>query len=224
VVIDGDISELWGEDLGDRPLGAISEDGNFFDFKSRERHRGKLGIPMGNSCYGSGTLLINCEKFVKSKIFARVIDCIKTVQVQLSCPEQDAMNICLGRDERMSLSPRYGFCPCAPLAKMCLKKIGRPVVVHYACFKPWLMSRATVNAFHFLGLFKWQTSNFLKFWDYAAEIGFSPNSPGAVRRTLGFLFKRLFQPVERLVSKGIRDNFLAFWKKSFEQKVPWRKQ
>ncbi|MDR2737352.1 MAG: glycosyltransferase family 8 protein [Puniceicoccales bacterium] len=213
VVVDGDIANLWNEDLNGKPFGAIEEDGNFFKSKTRRRYKEKLGIPVGNSYYSTGTLLIDCKKFKKSCIFARVIECVKTTKATLLCPEQDAMNICLKKDEHVAISPTYGFPPCAPLAKQCLKKIKEPIVLHYSCFKPWDMSKPVVRIFDAMGLFRCQTSNFLKFWEYAAEVDFFPNPKKRTYRTLRFFFKRVFQPIERFVAKGIRDNILVFFSK-----------
>jgi lipopolysaccharide biosynthesis glycosyltransferase len=218
VVVDGDIAELWNENLRGRPFGAVEEDGNFFKSKARIRHKERLGIPSENAYYGSGTLLIDCKKFVESRIFARVIECVKITKVQFSCPEQDAMNTCLKNDEHTALSPKYGFSPCAPLAKLCLKKIKKPVVIHYSCFKPWLTSKCIVKIFHFSGFFRNLTSNFLKFWDYAAEVGFFPKPKKCTFCTLKFFCKRILQPIERFVANGIRDNILFFSRKHFKRK------
>jgi lipopolysaccharide biosynthesis glycosyltransferase len=224
VVGDGDIVKLWEEDLHGRPFGAVEEDGNFFQRKTRLLRRKKLGMAADDAYYSSGTLLIDCRRFEESRIFERVIDYLEHTRVSLPCPEQDAMNLCLRSDEHWPLSPKYGFTPCAPLAEACLKKIRRPVVIHYSCFKPWAANRTTVEVIHCLGLFRRRTALFLKFWEYADGVGFPSNGGGSVLGTLRIFWKLAFQPIERFVAERIRDNFLFFWKKYRRSREPWAKR
>jgi lipopolysaccharide biosynthesis glycosyltransferase len=224
VVVDGDIAGLWDEDLRGCPFGAVEEDGNFFNVGTRRRRRHRLGMGKCDAYYGSGTLLIDCRKFEESRIFERVIEWIGHTNICLPCPEQDAMNLCLRGDEHRPLSPKYGFTPCAPLAESCLRKIRKPIVIHYSCFKPWTASRATVEFFHCLGLFRRRTTLFLKFWEYADGVGFGSNGRGAVMATLKVFWKLAFQPIERFVAERIRDNFLFFWKKYRRNRESWARR
>ncbi|MDR3144066.1 MAG: glycosyltransferase family 8 protein [Puniceicoccales bacterium] len=213
IIAGGDIADLWNEDLGNCAFGAIEEDENFFRHAERRTNSEKLGMPDGDFYYSSGVLLIDCCKFEKSDIFGRVIDLISRTKIRLHCPEQDAMNMCLRSDEHRALSPKYNFMPYAPLAKSCLKKIRNPTLVHLSCFKPWHLNGRLVKAFHSLGFFKYSAGFSVKFWQYAGEIGVKACADGNVWATLKFFHKRTFQPLERAISKGLRDNFLNLLRK-----------
>jgi lipopolysaccharide biosynthesis glycosyltransferase len=215
VIVDGDIAELWNEDLGGRPFGAIEEDGNFFDAKALTHYREKLRIFVEEGYFNSGILLIDCKKFEASNILERVISCARNTKIAFLCPEQDAMNVCLDQDEHMPLSPRYGFIPYAPLAKACLKKIGKPLITHYALFKPWSGNRPIIRAFHAVGLFRYSTAPLVKFWKYADGVGFVLPQKKSGVLTLRFFFKRVFQPVEQFFKWHFRTKPSLLWKKHF---------
>ncbi|MDR1433278.1 MAG: glycosyltransferase family 8 protein [Puniceicoccales bacterium] len=201
IVANGDISELWHENLAGRPFGAVEEDGNLSDEKTRLYKRASLLLSSDKFYYNSGVLLIDCEQFEKSKIFERVIAYVKGTEIFLSCPEQDAMNACLGQDEHMPLSPRYNFIPFASLAKKCLGKIKEPLLIEYACVKPWQMNRATVEFFHSLGICRYATTMLLNFWKAADAMGAEKFGSKNISPTLKFFCKSIFQPVEKFAKK-----------------------
>ncbi|MDR1433276.1 MAG: hypothetical protein LBI61_02990 [Puniceicoccales bacterium] len=222
VVVDGDIVELWREDLASRPFGAIEEEGNFFNPKMRMQKVKTLSMPAENHYYNSGVLLIDCSKFEESRIFERVIECVRCTKIFLPCTEQDAMNICLKNDEHMPLSPRYNFCPSAPLARKTFRRNRNVVIVHYSMCKPWLTNERILAALYSIGMFRYSTSFLLKFWQYANEFGFKRTHGKSVSYTFLFLYKRIFQPIERFVSEKIRDNVLDFFRKHFRNKASCR--
>ncbi|MDR2737353.1 MAG: hypothetical protein LBB18_00210 [Puniceicoccales bacterium] len=219
VIAVGDISELWTEDLRGRPFGAIEEDGTLFPSLPRRKMKNELGIPERNVYYNSGVLLIDCQRFEKSKIFERVINVVQRVQFFLKFPEQDAMNMCLKNDEHMPLSPKYNFIPCAPLAKLCLKKIRKPVIIQYASFKPWIFNRSLMRACNSLGLFKFSTSIFLKFWECADEVEFPVNAEKNICGTLNFFYKELLQPIERFFRWKFKDTPISFFREYLKCKT-----
>ncbi|MDR1890706.1 MAG: glycosyltransferase family 8 protein [Puniceicoccales bacterium] len=204
IVAAGDILELWEEDLNGCPFGAVEEDGNFFGEKIRADKLAYLKFPKKNRYYNSGVLLIDPKKFEESKIFERVIEQVKKTKIFLPCPEQDAMNICLRNDEHLALSPKYNFIPFAALSKKCFAAIGQNLVlIEYACVKPWEMNRTTVKVFHCLGICRYSTFMLLKFWQYADQLGDVDLCSKNPFPTLKFFYKRLFQPLGRLLSKAM---------------------
>lgn len=213
IIADGDIAELWNEDLAGCPFGAVEEDGNFFNSNSKERYEKRIGVPLSNKYFLSGMLLIDCKRFEESRIFERVIECIQTSNVVFSCPEQDAMNVCLSNDEHCPLSPKYNFCPFTPLAEKCLKTIQRAVIFHYSGMKPHSCNRKLISVLTKCHMFSYETNIFLKFWKYADRIDVGGYQHIRCNDTLRFLWKRIFQPIERFVAKGIRDSMLRFFTK-----------
>ncbi|MDR1595787.1 MAG: glycosyltransferase family 8 protein [Puniceicoccales bacterium] len=201
IVANGDILELWHEDLGGRPFGAVEEDGNLSDEKTRLYKQSVLELSKEKFYYNSGVLLIDCEKFKESKIFERVIEYVGNTKIFLSCPEQDAMNACLEQDEHLPLSPKYNFIPFATLARECLKKIGKPILIEYACVKPWQMDRGTVKFFHSLKMFPYATTMLMEFWAYADTIDSGGFDGKNIFSTLKFFLKCATQPVEIFIKK-----------------------
>ncbi|MDR1233113.1 MAG: glycosyltransferase family 8 protein [Puniceicoccales bacterium] len=197
----GDISELWNEDLNGRPFGAIEEDGNFFNAKTKWRRMKEINFPENKHYYNSGVLLIDTHKFEDNKIFERVIGFVKNTDLQLSCPEQDAMNLCLADDEHMTLSPKYNFIPFAFSSAECLKKIKEPIIMHYAGRKPWEMNKKVIGLAALCSMKKYHMSMMLKYWEYADYVDKKKFSNGNIFHTLKFLYKCLFQPIEQFISR-----------------------
>lgn len=201
IIADGDIAELWNEDLAGCPFGAVEEDGNFFNSKSKERYKERIGVPLSNKYFLSGMLLIDCKKFEQSKIFERVIKCIQTSNVVFSCPEQDAMNVCLNNDEHCPLSPKYNFCPFTPLAHKCLKIIQHPVIIHYSGMKPHSCNRKLISVLTKCHMFSYETNMFLKFWKYADKIDVRGYQNIGCNDTCGFYGNVFFSRLNVLLQK-----------------------
>ncbi|MDR0742688.1 MAG: glycosyltransferase family 8 protein [Puniceicoccales bacterium] len=202
IIAVGDISELWNEDLDGRPLGVIEEDGNFFNTKTKLRKMQEINLPENKHYYNSGVLLIDSKQFEKSQIFERVVDFVKNTDLKLSCPEQDAMNLCLDDDEHMALDPKYNFIPFASSSEECLKKIKEPIIImHYAGKKPWEVNKKIIRFAASCGMEKYHMSMMLKYWEYADYIDKKKFSNGNIFQTLKFLYKCLFQPIEKFISR-----------------------
>ncbi|MDR1890705.1 MAG: glycosyltransferase family 8 protein [Puniceicoccales bacterium] len=186
----GDIAELWAKDLKGCPFGAVEEDGNFLSPNSFWRKRLTLKLPAGRHYYNSGVLLIDCKQWQKSKIFERVIEFVKNTDLQLSYPEQDAMNLCLPDDEHLSLSPKYNFMPFFMLSKRCLRIIKKPVVIHYAAIKPWELSlnKTLIKILYSLGICRYMLGMFLRFWQYSDKIDGKKFSSWSIIPTIKFLY------------------------------------
>ncbi|MDR1457311.1 MAG: glycosyltransferase family 8 protein [Puniceicoccales bacterium] len=197
----GDIFELWNEDLKGRPFGAIEEDGNFFNEKTKLRRMKEINFPENRHYYNSGVLLVDSKQFEKSQVFERVIEFVKNTNLRLLSPEQDAMNLCLADDEHMALSPKYNFIPFASFSEACLKKVKSPRIIHYAGRKPWEMNKKVIRFAASCGMGKYHMSMMLKYWEYADYVDEKKFSSGNIFHTLKFLYKCLFQPIERFISR-----------------------
>ncbi|MDR2432307.1 MAG: glycosyltransferase family 8 protein [Puniceicoccales bacterium] len=197
-----DISELWNEDLNGRPFGAVEEDGNFFNTKTKLRKMQEINLPESKHYYNTGILLIDTHRFEDNKIFERVIDFVRNTNLRLSCPDQDAMNLCLADDEHMVLDPKYNFIPFASSSEECLKKIKEPIIImHYAGKKPWEMNKKVIRFAAWCGMEKYHMAMMLKYWEYADCIDKKKFSSGNILHTLKFLYKCLFQPIEKFISR-----------------------
>lgn len=53
----------------------------------------------------------------------------------------------------------------------------------------------------------------MKFWEYSDKVDTECFQADDMRGTLRFLWKRIFQPIERFVAKDIRDSMLRFFTK-----------
>ncbi|MDR2776509.1 MAG: glycosyltransferase family 8 protein [Puniceicoccales bacterium] len=197
----GDISELWNEDLNGRPFGAVEEDGNFFNEKTKWRRMKEINFHEDKHYYNSGILLIDTKQFEKSQIFERVIEFVKNTDLRLLSPEQDAMNLCLADDEHMTLSPKYNFIPFASFSKECLKKVKNPTIMHYAGKKPWEMNKKVIRFAALCGMKKYHMAMMLKYWEYADYVDKKKFSNRNIFHTLKFLYKCFFQPIEQFISR-----------------------
>lgn len=213
VIVNGDIKQLFDEDLQGRPFGAVEEEGHFFDSASQQKRKQKIGMSPEKRYFNSGVLLIDCPTFEQHQVFERVIQTITKTTCHFSCPEQDAMNVCLASDEHFPLSPRYNFCFCTPLAKPCLKMNPSPLIIHFSWTKPWLLHKKIVQWCHRIHLARFTFDFVLLYWQYADKISLTEYSSTDKIFSLKFVYKRLFQPVERFFAKGIRNKLLSFFKK-----------
>ncbi|MDR1401742.1 MAG: glycosyltransferase family 8 protein [Puniceicoccales bacterium] len=194
-----DIANLWNEDLGSCAFGAVEEDVNFSDEKTKLRKMKEINLPKDNHYYNSGVLLIDTHKFESDKIFERVTGFLKNTSIYLSCPEQDAMNLCLADNEHMALSPAYNFMPFAPLAKGYRQNGGKVAIIHHASTKPWHMNKTVIKLFHLCGICRYSTEMFLQYWEYSDCVDKKKFSSGNIFPALKFFYKCLFQPIERHV-------------------------
>ncbi len=100
-----DLGPLFDEDLGDCVIGAVPE--KFYEADPALRVR--LGNPPGTYRYfNSGVLLIDIDKWRIRELCGRILCFAQRPDVELLCPDQDALNGALFR-EIMPLHPRWNF-------------------------------------------------------------------------------------------------------------------
>ncbi|MDR2778693.1 MAG: glycosyltransferase family 8 protein [Puniceicoccales bacterium] len=208
VIVDGDIKELWDTDLEGRSFGALNDETNFFLPEDIERRKRKIGIPLERSYMSSGVLLIDLKIFEKERVFERVLEFMGQCKIPLACPEQDAMNICLGEKEHFPINPRFNFTPFATQSKRCLKKFGPPVIIHFSCGKPWTFSKKLIGKFEQFHLFNYEIGFIKKYWKYSDEIDEHAFSSTGAKNTILFFYKRVFGKAEYFVAKKIRNKII----------------
>ena len=129
-VLNEDISVLYRIPLGDRLVGAVSDDiiASHEDF--RRYAEDGLGISH-REYFNSGVMLMNLEQFRLERIEERFVYLLNRYQFETVCPDQDYLNVlCRGRVlyldkgwNKMSIDDNYD---------------GVPMLVHYNMFyKPW---------------------------------------------------------------------------------------
>lgn len=208
VIVDADITELWHTDLGNCSFSALNDEGNFLLSEDAERRKKVAGIPLNRIYMSSGVLLLDSQKFVKSRILERVIEVIKNHHGALVCPEQDAMNICIGEDEYVPLDPRFNFTPFANLAKKRIREGIVPAIIHYSCMKPWTFNRKLVDWLYKSHLFRYELGFIEKYWHYSDDIDPHGYSAQTVKVTIKALYKRVFGPIEYFVAKKVRNKII----------------
>ena len=150
IAVNGDVSGLYNIPLGQRMLGAVSDDivASHRDFR-RYAEEG-LGIPY-RRYFNSGVLVMNLDQFRMQQIERKFVYLLSTYHFDTVCPDQDYLNV-LCRDRvlyldkgwnKMSIDDRYE---------------GVPNLVHYNMFyKPWLYKNTIYREY---------------FWKYAAMTPF----------------------------------------------------
>ncbi|MDR1401740.1 MAG: glycosyltransferase family 8 protein [Puniceicoccales bacterium] len=205
VIADGDIKEFWNVDLQTKSFGAMNDEINFFPPEDLERRKNRAGIPLERIYMSSGVLLIDLEKFERDRVFERILEFVGQCKKLLTCPEQDAMNICIHQSEYFPISPRFNFTPFSTLSKQCLQKNGAPLLIHYSFAKPWLLNKRLVEWLCILNPFSYDIGFIKKYWKYSDEIDKNLYPPGSVRTTITFFYKRVFGKIEYFIAKKIRN-------------------
>ncbi|MDR1255543.1 MAG: glycosyltransferase family 8 protein [Puniceicoccales bacterium] len=212
VIVADDIGSLWHVDLGEHPFGAMHDEGNFFSSADMARRKARVGIPPECAYASSGVLLIDCRRFEQAKIYERVLQFIGERSEPLPCPEQEAMMLCLAPDEHLPIDPKFNFTPFSPLARRCLKKIKRPVIIHYSCYKPWVFNRKLVNWLYDFWLFRYSLWFIREYWMYSDQVDRFAFSSVSTKPTWHFAYKRIFGGIEHFIAKRIRNGLVRLWK------------
>ncbi|MDR0423077.1 MAG: hypothetical protein LBH46_00625 [Rickettsiales bacterium] len=131
IVLD-DIEKIWSLTLEDKVIGACYDSGCGLE-KSNINH----------TYFGSGLLLIDCEKWRKQDITNKIIEAGKKYGKEFHFPDQDALNFIFNNNNYKQL-PNY-LCSLGYDTESC-------IVRHFAGIKPW--SRIFIP-------------NYNEFWYYA---------------------------------------------------------
>ncbi len=130
IAVCGDISALYGISLGDRIVGAVSDDiiASHPDFQLYASEG--VGVPW-RRYFNSGVLLMNLDRFREEEIERKFVHLLRTYHFRTVCPDQDYLNV-LCRGKVLYLDKSWN--------KMSIDAdfSGIPNIVHYNMFyKPW---------------------------------------------------------------------------------------
>jgi lipopolysaccharide biosynthesis glycosyltransferase len=103
IVVDS-LDPLWDLDLRGRYLGAVTN-----VFQPNHVHRpATLGLAGPEVYFNSGVLLLNLEEMRREGSTAALLEYASARGAELEWPDQDALNVVLGR-RRLALHPRWNF-------------------------------------------------------------------------------------------------------------------
>lgn len=138
IIVNGDIAELYNQELGEYPLAAVLEDfyaGNYTALKEKvyPDYSGK------DIYFNAGVLLLDVQKFIQNKYSRKLVDLTIKLQDKLCCPDQDVLNILFEKNFKV-LDYKYNFMPdLFPLLQEKHPEIQKvkPLLIHYVVQKPW---------------------------------------------------------------------------------------
>ncbi len=104
VIFLGDIAEICKEDLEGYTLGAVWEE--YAEGTINMERKRQLNLSLNHKYFSSGFLLIDCKKWRKDNSFKKLLEIFKTIDNELSCPDQDILNIYFN-DNYKILSQKY---------------------------------------------------------------------------------------------------------------------
>jgi lipopolysaccharide biosynthesis glycosyltransferase len=146
LMVDADISNLWGIDISDHYLAAV-EDQSLPNIQSAIPQYKDFGFSGEESYFNSGVLLMNLNLWRKERLAAKIIEFMENHPEHLQLCEQHAMNIILSNKWK-SINPQwnrtmafhyYTSWQDSPFDEPTFELLkDHPFVVHCTTkFKPW---------------------------------------------------------------------------------------
>lgn len=140
IIVNGDISELYKQDLGNYPLGAVLED--FYSENYSYLQKTFPEYKGGSNYFNAGVLLFSLNYFRENNLTEHFVE--KTVEHKniLNCPDQDIFNLIFQNNFKI-LDYKYNYMPdhehlIKSLDKpQALEAINNPLVLHFTGVKPW---------------------------------------------------------------------------------------
>lgn len=151
IVVPGDISKLYNEDLEGNVVGGC-QDSSTIDIEEFASYFEQNAGVDRHEYINSGILLMDLKKLRELKMGAKFIDLLNKYHFDSVCPDQDYINaMCAGRIKH--LPARYNVMPVEGKAE-----VDDICLIHYNLFlKPWLYDNIPYEKY---------------FWDYAKQTVF----------------------------------------------------
>lgn len=163
VIFNGDITEIYKENLGGLPLGAVPYTYGYLnpDQQLIEMFHKTLKLPGGHKYFESGLLIIDCKQWREKKITEQLIKTAKERGSDILTPDQDVFNIVFANNYK-ELDNKYIVVPGRTnimyTDKSTRGSIKKPFIFHFAGpTKPW--NDPTIEYSEF-------------FWKYARKTSF----------------------------------------------------
>lgn len=129
IVVNGDIAELYDTDISDYYLAAVTD--AVEENGGREEIKNAMGMA-DRTYFNSGVLLLNNAKIRAEIPQERFFEAIRKYNDILKCPDQDILNMVLGK-KCLILSGRYNYQHHMSEDS----KADKGLVLHYIWKKPW---------------------------------------------------------------------------------------
>lgn len=138
LIVEADLSELWGIDLAEKALWATQNgDDSEFDNLIRSKFP-EIEAPEGARYFNSGVLLINLPEWRRQRISERALDILNKHSSRLSFPDQDALNaVVAGNWGRLPSRWNTQIIRLGQPESALLRERG---ILHYTSYKPWVPS------------------------------------------------------------------------------------
>lgn len=135
VIVLGDISELYNEDLGEYIIGAVWEE--YAENVELGARSPFLELSSGHKYFASGNLLINCEKWREKSVTKELLAIEKRYRDDLKFPDQDILNKAFDNNYKV-LPAKY----CYVTQNYNFYKEHNFVIRHFnAELKPWIFHK-----------------------------------------------------------------------------------
>ena len=159
VIVSGDISEMYNEDLESYGLGAIWQE--LFDNTSHVTElKQKLKLSPQHKIFFSGNLLIDCDYWRNNKVSEKLLKIAHDIGNYSQNPDQDALNIYFDNNYKV-LCEKYCF---VNQAFDFYKEPKEILIRHYnGQIKPWHLNPDTKTSLFY---------NIEDFWKYAKKTAF----------------------------------------------------
>jgi lipopolysaccharide biosynthesis glycosyltransferase len=175
VIFNGDIAELFREDLNGFPLAAVPYTFGYLNPDKEQiiNFHERLGLPSYHKYFESGLLILDCKKWREKDLTGQLIKKVKECAGKILTPDQDIFNIVFANNYQ-PLDNKYIVTP------------GRT----YVMLKHAETKKSVLNPFiyHFTGAKKpWDTPEieFAEyFWKYAKKTTFYNHLLGNLRRRI----------------------------------------
>jgi lipopolysaccharide biosynthesis glycosyltransferase len=155
VIFNGDINELFEENLEGKPIGAVPFTYAYLISSSEQmnEYRKRLGFSSSHEYFESGLLIIDFDLWRKNNLTEKLINCAKNSPPDIFLnPDQDIMNVVFDNNYK-KLDNKYIVVPSRTKYMQIDQKtrhsIENPFIIHYAGYqKPWT-DAGMVSAHHF---------------------------------------------------------------------------
>lgn len=181
IAVNGDVASLYETPLGNRLVGAVSDDiiASHRDFRGYAEEG--LGIPF-RQYFNSGVMLMNLDQFRLQEIEKKFVYLLNTYHFDTVCPDQDYLNV-LCRNQVLYLDKGWN--------KMSIDSAydGTPKLVHYNMYyKPWQYRHICYQE---------------HFWSYAKKTPFY-GEICSIRKAFGWRGRYEHMTANRMLHKNAR--------------------
>lgn len=140
MIVNGSLAELYFCDLGGKNIAACHDLHSTYPFNDYRDQTFAALIPDGFTYFNAGLTLFHIEGLRKSHNFQTYMDVIRSLNYQVHCPDQDALNYAHHKDIHFLDFKKYNL-----YARRAYTDFGmhyedakkNAIVIHYTNSKPW---------------------------------------------------------------------------------------